>query len=964
MAATKNARDIFLEALDRAQADRAAYLDEACGGDGALRQRVEALIRANDDPGAFLSEAKPGGASDAVPLPPAEAADGTGAHVPNRLPETEEYGDPTARVGSVVAGKYKLIEEIGEGGMGSVYMAQQTEPVKRAVAVKVIKAGMDSKAVLARFEAERQALAMMDHPNIARVLDAGTTDGGRPFFVMELVKGRPITQHCDERKLTPRQRLELFVPVCQAIQHAHQKGIIHRDIKPSNVLVAMYDDKPVPKVIDFGVAKAAGPSLSDKTLMTAFGAVVGTPEYMSPEQASLSNRDIDTRSDVYSLGVLLYELLTGSTPLDRKSLGKAALLEILRIVREVEAPKPSVKLSTIDTLPNVAANRGTEPAKLSKLMKGELDWVVLKALEKDRTRRYDTANGLARDIQRYLADEVVEARPPSTPYRLKKFVRKHRGQVLAASLVLLALLGGLGAVVTVQALANEKIQAQNNELVRANDAIKKEITLKEEQRQLAKTRLSHSLEALGLFATDFRLFCEDALVPGANKTMLYERLIMQLERQVVDAPSEASADASEDTLRNKVWMYQTIAIVYLDTQQLGKAKETIAKGLKGADQWLELKPGDPYARSYRAAMLSLKADLESKQDLAGAKALYLETLKLRRELAGNPAVDQFTPGRSLMQLADTLDRLHLYEESLQLREQVCKVQIEKGVDADKLFESLDFWAWTCWKAYVGTDDAAKKKALLEKADELSRRALTTRPGARRTLERWYGITRELGDREYNLAKLAEKKNSTQVKQHADAAQKYYQELASISRQLAISPDLMYSQSNYGRSFYALGIMQKNLGNHAEARASLETSRHIREQLLRDFANHPNRVHLQIDLLFSLVALGEHAQAVKEADQIQSAPLFAASPGAQSILYRLTCIYSLSVAAVEDARRPNPLTDADKKLQAVYRDKALTALEQSHALGNRDFYMTRFDADLISIRDDPRYGKVLELEKKK
>jgi serine/threonine protein kinase len=322
-------------------------------------------------------------------------------------------------------------------------MAQQTEPVKRAVAVKVIKAGMDSKAVLARFEAERQALAMMDHPNIAKVLDAGTTDGGRPFFVMELVKGTPITKFCDERRLTPRQRLELFVPVCQAIQHAHQKGIIHRDIKPSNVLIALYDDKPVPKVIDFGVAKATGPALTDLSLMTGFGAVVGTPEYRSPEQASLNNLDIDTRSDVYSLGVLLYELLTGTTPVDKNSLGKAALLEILRIVREVEAPRPSAKLSTIDTLPSVAANRGTEPARLSRLMKGELDWLVLKALEKDRTRRYETANGLARDIQRYLADEVVEARPPSATYRLRKFARRNQAAFTTAAAILLLLVAGM-----------------------------------------------------------------------------------------------------------------------------------------------------------------------------------------------------------------------------------------------------------------------------------------------------------------------------------------------------------------------------------------------------------------------------------------------------------------------------------------------------------------------------------------
>jgi serine/threonine protein kinase len=369
-------------------------------------------------------------ANDAAPLPVAPEA--TVDSAPDQ-PGTEDYGDPTARVGAILGGKYKLVEEIGEGGMGSVFMAQQTEPVKRAVAVKVIKAGMDSRAVLARFVAERQVLAMMDHPNIAKVLDAGTTDGGRPFFVMELVKGTPITRYCDEHKLTPRQRLELFVPVCQAIQHAHQKGIIHRDLKPSNVLVALYDDRPVPKVIDFGVAKAAGQSLTDKTLMTGFGALVGTPEYMSPEQASLNNLDIDTRSDVYSLGVLLYELLTGTTPVDKKSLGKAAVLEILRIVREVEAPQPSAKLSTIDTLPSVAANRGTDPARLSRLMRGELDWLVMKALEKDRTRRYETANGLARDIQRYLADEVIEARPPSVGYRVSKFVRRHKGQVIAAS---------------------------------------------------------------------------------------------------------------------------------------------------------------------------------------------------------------------------------------------------------------------------------------------------------------------------------------------------------------------------------------------------------------------------------------------------------------------------------------------------------------------------------------------------
>ncbi len=356
---------------------------------------------------------------------------------------TRDYPNSEPQVGQIIAGRYKLLEQIGEGGMGSVYMAQQEAPVKRLVAVKVIIPGMDSRTVLARFEAERQALAMMDHPNIARVLDAGAMENGRPFFVMELVKGIPITRFCDERRLTLRQRLELFVPVCQAIQHAHQKGIIHRDIKPSNVLVAMYDDRPVPKVIDFGLAKATGQALTDKTLVTAFGAQPGTVLYMSPEQASPNNLDIDTRSDVFALGVLLYELLTGGTPLDRDAVKRAAALEALRMVREEEPLRPSAKLSSSEALPSIAANRNIEPARLTRLVQGELDWVALKALEKDRTRRYETANALARDVQRDLADEIVEARPPSTIYRVRKFVRRHKVQVIAAGLVFLALLAGI-----------------------------------------------------------------------------------------------------------------------------------------------------------------------------------------------------------------------------------------------------------------------------------------------------------------------------------------------------------------------------------------------------------------------------------------------------------------------------------------------------------------------------------------
>ncbi len=416
---------IFAEALGITDpAARAAFLDRACAGNAELRRQVEALLAAH----------AAGSPLDRPLDRPPESLARTGAYVP----AVAAHGD---RVGP-----YKLIEPIGEGGMGEVWMAEQTEPVKRRVALKLIKPGMDSRAVLARFEAERQALALMDHPHIAKVFDAGATTDGRPYFVMELVKGTPITKFCDEKRLNPRERLELFVQACQAIQHAHQKGIIHRDVKPSNVLVALYDDQPVVKVIDFGVAKATGQPLTDKTLATGFNAVVGTPQYMSPEQATLNNLDIDTRSDVYSLGVLLYELLAGSPPFSRKELEQQGLMEVLRVVREEEPPRPSTKLSTADALPSLSANRNTEPRALTALLRGELDWIVMKALEKDRTRRYETTNGFAADVLRFLNGEPVQAHPPSTAYRLKKFVRKYRGPVAAATAVLLALVGGAAAV--------------------------------------------------------------------------------------------------------------------------------------------------------------------------------------------------------------------------------------------------------------------------------------------------------------------------------------------------------------------------------------------------------------------------------------------------------------------------------------------------------------------------------------
>jgi serine/threonine protein kinase/Flp pilus assembly protein TadD len=369
-----------------------------------------------------------------------------------------DFATANEGLGSTV-GRYKLLERIGEGGFGIVYMAEQQHPVRRKVALKVIKPGMDSRQVLARFEAERQALAIMDHPNIARVLDAGATDTGRPYFVMELVKGEPITDYCDRNRLEPRQRLELFVQVCHAVQHAHQKGVIHRDLKPSNVLVATHDTKPVVKVIDFGVAKALGPELTGQTLFTGFAQLLGTPLYMSPEQAGQSSLDVDTRSDIYSLGVLLYELLTGTTPFDKDRFNKAAQDEIRRIIREEEPPRPSTRLSgSKDSLASISAQRQTEPAKLTKLVRGELDWIVMTALEKDRARRYETVNGLGRDIERYLNNETVAACPPSSAYRLRKFARRNKGALLTGLAISAALVMG-SLVSTWQAIRATRAEA-------------------------------------------------------------------------------------------------------------------------------------------------------------------------------------------------------------------------------------------------------------------------------------------------------------------------------------------------------------------------------------------------------------------------------------------------------------------------------------------------------------------------
>jgi serine/threonine protein kinase len=724
---TPSVETILAQAVEIAgAAERQAFVEQACGGDPELKRRVERLIGNHFRAGSFLERPAvamhPDGAAG---WEPAASADGPGT----------------------VIGPYKLLEQIGEGGMGVVYMAEQTQPMRRKVALKIIKPGMDTKQVIARFEAERQALALMDHPNIARVLDAGTTTSGRPYFVMELVRGIPITDYCDRYRLAIDDRLELFVQACQAVQHAHQKGIIHRDLKPSNVMVTMIDGGAVPKVIDFGVAKAMGQQLTEKTLFTGFAQLLGTPLYMSPEQAEFSGADVDTRSDIYALGVLLYELLTGTTPFDAETFRTAGYDEMRRIIREQEPPRPSTRISTLEaTSTTISANRQTEPGRLRKALKGELDWIVMKALEKDRNRRYESASALAADVQRYLSDEPVQACPPSNVYRLRKFAHKHQAALatVGAFAALVFVASVVSTVLMVRALSAERLaKERGGDLGRANAAT---------AQALAQARAeADKANAINEFLVNDLLVQADP-----EKNAVSDRVTV---REVLDRAADRIGPRFRNQPLLEAALHTTIATIYDNLEVRDKRREHFAAALA----IYEREKGSGAAETAKA-MIKLGVALEEEDRYAEAEPLIRQALDTLYRVLGEEHPDTLAAMINLAVLWDHSDRSAEAERLM-----VKILDASRRVLGEEHPTTLE--AMSLLAAFYSDDRTAMALPLFAKVVEVSRRVLgEENPGTlvdMNNLASTYRLLGKLPEAEHLLVKVVPGMRRVLGEEHRD-----------------------------------------------------------------------------------------------------------------------------------------------------------------------------------------------------
>jgi serine/threonine protein kinase/tetratricopeptide (TPR) repeat protein len=935
----KRVQAVYLDAAELSPTERPAFLDGECGPDAELRTRVEALLRAGEGSGDLLG---PPDAGRTGTFAPDSARNSTTSTLGNRGETACHITAPGA--GTILAGRYKLIEAICEGGMGTVFMAQQTEPVKRLVAVKVIKSGMDSRTVLARFEAERQALAMMDHPNIAKVLDAGVTDTNRPYFVMELVKGVPITKFCDDHKLTSRQRLELFVPVCQAIQHAHQKGVIHRDVKPNNVLVAMYDDRPVPKVIDFGVAKATGPQLTDHTLVTGFGAVVGTPEYMSPEQASFNQMDVDTRSDVYSLGMLLYELLTGTTPIDRKRLGKATVLEVLQVIREQEPPKPSTRVSTDAALPSIAANRNIDPIKLKKLIRGELDWIVMKALEKDRSRRYETANGLAADGLRYLGGEAVLAHPPSAAYRIHKLVRRNKKLIATAGAFAAVLV--LGTVLS----AWQAVRAMNSEA----RAVLSE-TRAVEEREIAQNAMK---KALAADAENRRLLAQLDLAVNT----LYQ-VFFEMQNQLRDRPDleklrekllkealgglEAVAKSAENAnllQRTSGGAYQRMGDVALEMGKTPDAMGYYERALRIYEQLTAIDPNDDRNPWSLAVMYDKVGAVNHRLggDVNNTRDFYHRATEIRKALANKQSrsdarltqvlVDNALAGSYAAEanlallMGNPALALQYFQSALPLRQKLA-VANAKDLQAQEALATL----------YVAMGQAQFHLRNAAESEHYYRHSLAIRESLTKADRDSVPFKKGLVDVHQKIGDML---LHLKGKEALDTIRDEYKTAHGLQTELFNqNPSSKEIQRALASSFYRLGTVVARAGDKPESQKDFLECMKLREVLAKD---DPTNLYKQAELALAQARCGEVEKAAAAAKRFRTD-----AAKDSNILYYFGCCFALCASATDEPAK-----------RAEYAREAVATFRQAIARGYDDRVSLETNPDLESLQEMPEYKELL------